>query len=113
MKRQSKIIENHPIHYTLSQTQTACSFSFFLSNLGINAKRGSDIYQLYFFKNIFDKGSSIKNIAKFLQACLIYLLQTEEVRIKYKYSCSCIFVSFFSKFVVYTTGFRLLFLAFS
>lgn len=43
---------------------------FFLSNLGINAKRGSDIYQLYFFKNIFDKGFSIKNIAKFLQACI-------------------------------------------
>ena len=75
MNRQSKIIENHPIHYTLPQTQTA----FFLSNLRINAKRGSEIYQLYFFKNIFDKGSSIKNIAKFLQACLIYLLQTEEV----------------------------------
>ena len=108
MDRQSKIIENHPIHYTLPQTQPACSFSFFfLSNLEINAKRGSEICQLYFFKNIFDKGSSIKNIAKFPSSFLIYLLQTEEVRIKYKYSYSFIFVPFFLPGLWYT---RLVFL---
>ena len=66
-----------------------------------------------FSKTFLTKVLQLRTLQNFLQACLIYLLQTEEVRIKYRYSCSCIFVSFFSKFVVYTTGFRLLFLAFS
>ena len=55
-----------------------------------------------FFKNVFDKDSSIKEHFKIslVLTCVIYLLRTEEVRssevrIKYKYSCSCIFVSFF------------------
>ena len=66
MNRQSKIIEI--IRFIIpcpKRERPVLSLFLFLSNLGINAKRGSEIYQLCFFKNIFDKGCSIKNIAKF------------------------------------------------